>query len=195
MNFIGGRNIASGPIKNSELYISGTNVFKSKDDISVAMAHNSIAFNGTHLLMLGNHVPAKDTYIMDTRNTEVWSKGPELLFPRAASQLGFVQVDGKLQFLVAGGFPNEKTVEILDPIENKWIIGTDLPYHIRDASVIQLDDTFVIIGGFNGRHINTLHVYDVKEKKFVAMDQTLKNAKKFTTSFLVPDHFCQQPEE
>ena len=72
----------------------------------------------------------------------------------------------------------------------KWSFGKDLPYSIRYGASVQLENTFLIVGGYNGSYLNTLWKYDQLNEDWIQLNQTLKTARQWTTAFLVPDEFC-----
>ena len=106
-------------------------------------------FNNHVRLLLGGITDSTSTHIFDV-NTETWSNGPALSTGRSCSQAGLVTFGNGTRMAVVAGGQNTKTTEFLSLDENSWHYGPELPYDIVNGASIQLDETFLIVGGNNG---------------------------------------------
>ena len=73
---------------------------------------------------------------------------------------------------------------------NDWHFGTDLPYVIYGGATVQLNNTFLIVGGFNGTYLDTIWTFDVVAEGWTLLNEHLTIGREFTAAFLVPDDFC-----
>ncbi len=100
--------------------------------------------------------------------------------------------------VAAGGSRYEESfsaVELLYLNENdfnsdEWVIGPDLPEGIVDATMVEYNNSVIIIGGSNDvgwRKRNDLYQLFSPKGPWIKMRQTLKEKRSSHVSFLVPD--------
>ena len=72
-----------------------------------------------------------------------------------------------------------------------WSVGPDLPYEIIKASCVQMEKTFIMVGGqSNGQSLDKILKFDTEISEWKLMNQQLGTARYEFTSFLVPDYYC-----
>ena len=93
--------------------------------------------------------------------------------------------------LVAGGV-NERSTEFLNLDEGSWFEGPMLPYEIRLGSSIQVEDTLLIVGGYNTGMglLDTLWKFDLGSEDWMLLDRKLEIPRDQMTAFVVPNSFC-----
>ena len=75
--------------------------------------------------------------------------------------------------------------------ENNWHYGPEFSYELFGASSVQLENTFLIVGGgFVTGFSDIIWMFDVESEDWIALNQTLETARCYSTAFLVPDEFC-----
>ena len=161
------------------------------------------------MILLGGHGSYLNTgsrsYFYNSVSDK-WTDGPHFSVGRTGSHAGLVKYqNGRSAIIIAGGH-STKSSEILNvkhpkPTQlkssethvtnRKWIKGPDLPYTIWNGASIQLDDTFLIVGGrHEASYLDIIWKFDVETEAWSFLDQKLKIARNVHTAFLVPDYFC-----
>ena len=93
--------------------------------------------------------------------------------------------------VVASGYLTGPGSEILSLEDNTWGYGPDLPYDIMDGASVQMEDTFLIVGGYTGStFLNTIWKFNTLTEDWTLHEQNLTIARDATAAFLVPDYFC-----
>ena len=106
--------------------------------------------------------------------------------------------DGTRVAVVAGGFETKKT-EILELPAGTWTEGPDLPFDIRSAASVQLEKTFLIVGGLSieqdGQPLDTILRLNVGDDGTLSWEQLenvrLSQPKSNFAAFAVPDNFVE----
>ena len=112
----------------------------------------------------------------------------------ADEQAGFARsyTKGKEYVVVAGGFDNTRTW-LLDLRVNQWIPGPNLPIDIRYAGVIQLEDTFLIVGGNSvseSRPLADIYEFDPELETWEPRPEKLAHPRDHMAAFLVPNSYA-----
>ncbi len=113
----------------------------------------------------GSNITTENTtYVFDT-NTSTWSTvAPKNI---SAISTASVTVDGKIYCM--GGLQNvayvstaTNQVEIYDPTNNTWTIGTPMPWAVYGASAIYYNSKIYVLGGRtnSGNLVQNILVYD-----------------------------------
>ena len=187
----GGTSISDVIVSSTEILESSNASFVAYKDLPVPRAsHNLVTMDPDRVMMLNGFNLVTDTYIFHVDN-ESWTEGPTLAAPREYGHAGFVIFpNGTKMVATAGGYPIIKSMELLDIDGDQWIFGPDLPYYIFNGASVQLENTFLIVGGDNGTYLDTIWKFDVEEENWIIMDQKLESDREISAAFLVPDDYC-----
>ena len=105
---------------------------------------------------------------------------------------------GKMKLIVAGGFTASntgiKSSEVFDLETLKWSYGPDLPGRLSLGATLQMNDTFVIIGGFNneeGENYDSFYEYDQVTNSWVERAEKLTLGRHSVSAVLIPDEIAQ----
>ena len=80
------------------------------------------------------------------------------------------------------------SVEILDFGSSAWRTGPSLPFGISGASMVEdLFGGVVLIGGNNGKRLDTLYQLSHANSEWILMPQKLKVARQRAAAFFVRD--------
>ena len=185
----GGFNPDGAFLKSSELFDSNANRFiKFVDLPQDRYLHNIIQIDDNRAMLLGGQDLYQDTYDFST----TWKQGPELTTPRQSCQAGLVTFENGTKVVVAAAGDNEGSTEFLNLEETEWHFGPQLPNVIKGGASVQLENTFLIVGGNDdGRDaLDTIWTFDTDAETWVLLNEHLATARRYTAAFLVPDDFC-----
>ncbi len=163
--------------------------------------HCSVLVNSTTVMVIGgqqNKMISSKTFYFNTEN-EIWTKGPELKLRRADHSCGRIRRNSQsqeLSIIVAGGWDGRSimsSVEILDLGSNEWRDGSELPFGIDHAKMVEDPNGGVILVG--GRriilnfmhHLDTLFQLQNGDADWAKMKQELILQTSDHVAFLVPD--------
>ena len=179
----------AGLLASTELFNSSSSSFVPFDDLPVPRYHhNLISIEDTKAMLLGGEDKYKETYNF---KGGAWQDGPMLSVGRQYSQAGLVTFDNGTQMIVATSGQDQSTSEFLTVGEDEWRLGLELPYYIYYGASVQLENTFLFVGGNNGSTVlDTIWKFDIELKEWVLLDEHLTNKRQYTAAFLVPDEFC-----
>ena len=148
--------------------------------------HTLVSIDENRVMLLGGQNPYVDTYLYKDGS---WIQGPVLSRGRYKSQAGLVTFNNGTKMVVAAGGNNEQSTEFLPVDGEAWHFGPDLPYRIELGASVQLQSTFLIVGGSNGSNLDTILKFDVEAEEWILLEH-LTNSRKYTAAFLVPDDYC-----
>ena len=187
----GGYNSNDGYLASTEILSESS--FAPYADMPVPRGyHNLVNMDEDRVMLLGGQARYVETFIYDANNG-TWSNGPNLKSGRYSSQAGLVTfTNGSKAVMVAGGFPHIRTSEylMLDGDGDSWTFGPLLPIDICDGASVQLDKSFLIVGGNNGTYQDTIWMFDTAINDWTLLEQRLTIARSHSSSFMVPDNFC-----
>ena len=140
----------------------------------------------------------KDTYYFDTtKSNPHWGYGPALKVGREDHSCARIKTNSssnQYSVIVVGGSGYGKlaSVEILDEGASEWRNGTDLPFGISDAALVEDPTGGVILVGGNSKdnkYLQTLFRLSNAgaDAKWIEMPQKLKFGRYGHNAFLVPD--------
>ncbi len=138
-----------------------------------------------------------------------FNPGPSLNISRSSFSCGLLKWknyhSNQLEkIIVVAGGENDKdfvlSVELLYlPIDytkaDKWIIGPPFPKSVKNATMIEYDNSVILIGGRGA--VDGFHMYQLSSPygPWVEMKQTLRKNRMNHVSFLVPDELVQCHQE
>ena len=188
----GGYNYDEDMLSSTE-YLDNSTRFVPYDDLPVATDfHVMVNVDGAKVMILSSYYNDynKRTLIFDVES-ETWSDGPELNAGREKSQAGLVIFENGTRAVVAATGLDEPSTEYLNLDDNVWKYGPTTPYEIQQGASVQLNDTFIIVGGQNLTNVlDTLWTIDPINETWVLRDQKLSIPRYHAAAFLVPDDFC-----
>lgn len=184
-----GYNSDQGTLASTELFNSTSNSFVPFVNLPEEReSHNLVSIDDNRAILLGGQDFFVDTYIC---NDGTWEDGPVLSKGRQQSQAGLVTFNNGTKMIVAASGQYEKTTEFLPVDGEEWHFGPDLPYYIFWGASVQLEKTFLIVGGFgNGTSLDTIWTFDIEKENWVLLEEHLKTERQLTAAFLVPDEYC-----
>jgi len=169
-----------------------------------------VKIDNSVLLMIGgwefSNTITNKTFFFHTDENR-WSPGPTLNIPRHGLGCGIIEwlnpSNNQLEkvVVVVGGENRREESIFLSSVEllhlnneqelNKlsWIMGPSLPKSAGFATVVEYQNSIILIGGegeVDGRHLYQL---SSPNGTWIEMKQTLKENRKYHASFLVPDEF------
>ena len=185
----GGDNNDVSGLASTELLDSDSNNFMPFLELPMERHdHNIISIDDNRVMLLGGQDVYQDTYLFDGA---AWITGPLLSVGRYGSQAGLVTFRNGTQMIVAAGGLGEQTTEFLLVYGDEWHFGPDLPHEIRFGASVQLGNTFLIVGGYDGSiFYDTIWTFDVEAEDWIELNQHLTTARDVTAAFLVPDEYC-----
>jgi hypothetical protein len=149
--------------------------------------------------VLGRPGDATDnTYFFNVIENK-WIQGPRLIESRIDHSCGILHWNnpdtGSMEqvVVVAGGYSAFSSyldsVELLflDNLDAGWVEGPILPGSALQATMVEFQGGVILIGGYGD--VDSLHLYQLSSPtgKWTEMKQTLKEARSYHVSFLVPD--------
>ncbi len=158
-----------------------------------------VKLNDSSLLSIGgfNGIFQDSTFFYDGLSNS-WIAGPVLNVPRCCSGCAVVKWlnpstnQRERVVVVAGGWngtDRSDVVELLfiDDISTGWIAGPSLPLSANHPTLIEFQDSVVLIGGYGG--VDGKHLYQLNSptEKWIEMKQTLKERRSDSIAFLIPD--------
>jgi hypothetical protein len=193
-------------------YITVTETFDgtSWSNVSVpsipeAITHNCIVkVDASTLISIGGESPQEivnQTQFYNAK-TNTWTSGPSLSTPRMGASCGLLKRKNPESGLIdnvvvaTGGFNYDNgqlsSTELLflnedNSIKGNWVKGPELPRAAFEATMIEFNNSLIMIGGtgsVDGQHLYKLASTD---DKWIEMDQTLKKIRSLHVAFLVPD--------
>ena len=168
----------------NKTFSSYTNMPEWKSD------HNLVNFSPSSTLLVGGQLQDTDTYIYN-HIVNRWTDGPSVARAREESHAGLVTFDnGTKAVIVAGGSPGITSCEILDLETMTWSTGPSLLIGIENGASVQLEDTFIIVGGVIEANTDMLWKFDPHNMDWVRMDQRMVTARSDLAAFLVPYDYC-----
>ena len=198
------REYASSTILNSDLWVTGgynpgehglasTECFISTSFITYVdlpverYYHNIVSIEENRAMLLGGQTTFQEAYTFNG----TWSNSSTLSRGRQYSQAGMVTFNNGTKMVVAAGGVNEQTTEFLNFDEDEWNFGPDLPYSIYRGASVQLNNTFLIVGGdSNGTALDTIWKFDAEAEEWILLNEHMTTARYYTAAFLVPNDFC-----
>ena len=186
----GGEN-SNGGLATTELFDSGRNSFVPFVNLpEERYYHNLISIDDNRSMILGGQDPYQDTFIF---NGVSWQEGPMLSRERWISQAGLITFQNGTQIILAAGGRYDQTTEFLNVEDDKWHFGPDLPYDIYGGASVQLENTFLIAGGYSiisNAYLDTIWSFDTEVEEWTLLNEHLTIGRLTTAAFLVPDEFC-----
>ena len=141
-----------------------------------------------YMLVGGDKTTDKGTYIY-TRSTQTWTQTADLNEPErsdAASGYAIFPNGTRVVITAAGEFTN--TAEAYNVNTNTWYYIASLPVmQLQDVGVVQLDNTFLIVGGEDGVSARkSVFMYDVNKETWVTLPEQFQLARRWTTALKIP---------
>lgn len=186
--------IAGGGTGSSEIFTDGQGFSPYSTFPDERYTQTLIKASDTKYIMVGDYYEVEDLYVLDTADG-IWRLGANnLTEARARCQGGMIRrSDGSTAAVIAGGF-DIKSSEIFDPITETLNPGPELPFDIRSAASVQLEDTFLIVGGISEEMDDTLIsiiMFDVENNQWQALTPTLGTPRSNMAAILVPSDFVE----
>ena len=190
----GGSTSFEESLSSTELFDSSSNSFIPFVDLpEESWGHSILSIDDNVAMFLGSRTSR--TYFF---NGSSWIDGPlNLWSSRHRCQAGLVTFNnGTRMAVAAGGFPPPantlESTEFLPLGDAQWHFGPDLPNYIYDGESVQLENTFLMVGGENGTgYHDTIWKFDVESEEWALLNEHLITARTdLNSAFLVPDHFC-----
>ena len=169
---------------------------------SAIFGHNLLNVDLNYIILLGGRY---SSYVFNVES-HTWKQLPSLLNWRAESHAGLaIFNNGSQAAVIAGGQIGRTELLFLDSpksywlksnemkiTSSSWVRGPDMPYNIKKGASVQLNDTFIIVGGIRrwSRALNTIWKFDIQTEKWTMLKQMLKFARSQHIAFLVPDEYC-----
>ena len=186
----GGEN-SGGALDSTEIFNSSSSSFFPFVDLPEERRdHNIISIDVNRAMLLGGSSASTESFIF---NGSAWLDGPMLSRGRARSQAGLVTFGNATRMIVAAGGAYEQSTEFLIVDDDMWHFGPDLPFEIYGGASVQLQNSFLIVGGYNaniGNYLDTIWTFDIETEEWTELNQHLTTARRYTAAFLVPDNFC-----
>ena len=173
----------------SEIFDTSTKSFRSYVNLpAFRRQHNIIAIDENTAMLLGGTFTKPDTFIFRDGS---WENGTDMQRGRRQCQAGLVTFpNGTKMVAVAGGHRDHST-EFYEPGRDEWHFGKNLPYIIKEGASVQMENTFLIVGGHNGSgYLDTIWKFDTVQENWALQGQKLNIARQTFAAFLVPDEFC-----
>ncbi len=170
------------------------------DMLEPVWQHCIVKINSTTLLSIGgsvirgNDAPISKTSFYNVEEN-FWSTGPSLNIARAGLSCGILnwnnpETNQIEKVVVAAGGDYLDSVELLF-IErgriNAWVMGPSLSTTSMMSTMVEYQNSVVLIGGFGGADGRHLYQLSSPNGTWVEMKQTLKEKRFQHVSFLVPD--------
>jgi hypothetical protein len=164
-------------------------------------AHCMVTVNSTTVMAIGGYqnglISGKTFYF--TFGDESWTEGPELKNKRGWHSCGKIRRNKEskeMSIIVAGGqyvSSYLSSVEILDDGSNEWQTGSELPYGVRLAQMVEdQNGGVVLIGGQSSSVDNLDTLYQLphggQDAVWTKMEQKMKTGREQHTAFMVPDN-------
>ena len=187
--WISGGSSSYGIHTSTELFNNGSNSFVTFADLPGARNyHNLVAMDDNKAILLGGKDYNKYTFIFNG----TWNFGPILSKGRRQSHAGQVTFKNGTRMIVAASGMLETTTEFLNVDGDRWHFGPELPYYFSLGASVQLDDTFLIVGGVDAlsKYLDTIWAFNIETEEWTLLDQHLTTGRRSTAAFLVPDDFC-----
>ena len=171
------------------------------DMLKPVWQHCTVEINSTTLLSIGGSAanggtidPISNTYFYNVEEN-LWTSGPSLNIARTLHSCAVLNwknpsTNQHEKVVVAAGGDQLSSVELLfiDGIETRgWKMGPSLPNYAYLSTLIEYQNSVVLIGGEQG--VDGQHLYQLSSPNgtWVEMKQTLKEKRSRHVSFLVPD--------
>ena len=185
----GGDNLGAYGLVSTELFNSSSNSFVPFVDLpKPRLSHNIVSIEDNRAMLLGGQSTYTETFIFDGF---AWENGPSLSRGRWRSQAGLVTFNNGTRIIVAASGWFEPTTEFLIVGDEEWHFGPDFPYFIWSGASVQLENTFLIVGGSkDGSYLDTIWTFDLETEEWTILNEHLTTARELAAAFLVPDDFC-----
>ncbi len=95
--------------------------------------------------------------------------------------------------VVAGGFNSQQghlnSTEIYSPLEDTWRYGGPLPVSVRGGMSVQLNSSFLAVGGVmsNGSFSNAVYLFNETAETWSDSGIRLATPRAYAIAFMVPD--------
>ena len=189
----GGENANGDPYSSTEILDRNSRITSFIDLPGNRSFHNLITVGPNRVMLLGGHFKTKETYFYDG-NSGKWTAGPPMSTGMGFGQAGLVIFNNGTKAIVAAGGWKGRSTEILNIDTNKWRKGPDLPFEIWNGASVQLQNTFAIVGGYDGRSsqrvLDTIITFDTQNENWILSNQRLRTGRAEHTAFLVNDSYC-----
>ena len=152
--------------------------------------HNMVAIDYCNFILIGGQQCFNESYIFNAENAS-WMNGPKLTSCSESGQAGLVIFDNGTKVVIAAGGYDEQSTEILQLEDHTWCYGAELPYFIQRGASVQLQDTFLIVGGRNDiSELDTIWIFNTETEHWTLLEERMSTARRNIAAFLVPDEFC-----
>ena len=200
--------ISGGSYKTREIKIVETfdgkvwNILPNDNLHKSVAGHCIVKINSSTLMSIGG-LDKKYRHVMNTylfiAQVNKWTQGPYLKTGRSELSCSILiwknpQSNQLEKIVVAGGGHSNSerylsSVELLhlnddDTVKGEWLMGSELPKKAKDSSMIEYNNSVILVGGSDGHHLYQL---SSPNGPWIKMKQTLKQKGGFHVSFLVPD--------
>ena len=157
----------------------------------------TVRINETNLISLGGVVGSAENSFFYNSVENQWSEGPNLLKERNSLACGILNwfnpdTGVKEQVVVAASGDNLQDSELLFLEDyyksgSGWVQGPTLPDEAYSGSMVEFEDSVILIGGSEG--VDGYHLYKLDSPfgPWVDMEQTLPEKHDRGVAFLVPD--------
>ena len=157
----------------------------------------TVRINETNIISIGGLIGSQQsTFFYNSADNE-WTEGPVLNKPRISPVCGMLnwlnpETGVEEQIVVAAAGDNQPNSELLflkdyHTSGSGWVQGPDLPSEAFLASMIEFEESVILVGGTEG--VDGFHLFklDSPSGPWVVMEQTLKEKHNRGVAFLVPD--------
>lgn len=161
--------------------------------------HCALKVNATHIFMAGGFSTggaSAKAYLLNIDSYK-WTQLQDMKQARASHACGLVK--GR-NIVAAGGATGAggdlASVEIYSLETGDWKNGTKLPMGMRLMAAVQLEETFMLVGGKqNKTYLDSIYMYNEKKDIFVKTKEKLKKGRPELLAVLVPEkfNFCPAP--
>ncbi len=161
---IGGK-AGSQNLRLVEMYDPRTDKWSRKADMPTARQGAVAAAVNGKIYVIGGYNGSKHFRVIEEYDpvADTWSTVSKALMPTARDTAGIAVLDGKIY--VIGGFNSQSrylnSVEVYDPVEDKWEIKSSMNVPRRALGICQLNNRIYAIGGYNSEgDLGAVEVYD-----------------------------------
>jgi len=185
----GGCDGTGGPceigVENSTIYTRDGETFVDLAPMPIGLSkHCMVALDGDDMFVTGGYkrdetgsqFDSNKSYLYHSDTME-WEELPGLPTPRAYLMCGMVHnANGDQEVIAAGGgFSVNREVEIYNLQSGEWRTGNPLPLHLDDATVVPLDESFLLVGGYLSdddfpSKSNTIYKYEKQNDSWTLLD-------------------------
>lgn len=171
---MGGQNAENKVVKDVYIYDIANNSWETGDSMPVPCGAAGTAAIGDMIYVIDGTYDGSERLVqIYNTKTDSWSTKA---IPSSVQKQSFAAChayDGKI-YIIGGRYSTTKlvgvkTVNIYDPIENKWSTGENLPAKVSGCATVIRDNKIYLIGGNNHEtgsekdFLKGVYIYDIKK--------------------------------